>query len=165
MRLTLRTLLAYMDDILEPNDHEDLGQKIEASDFAAELIHRSRDAVRRLRLGAPAVLASGSDDVLDTVDLGDANSVAEYLDNTLPPEQVADFERMCLEPGTEPDMHLAEVASCHHVLTMVLGEPADVDADLKTRDVSIAQPNRQRTEAANRSGACRSRRCSATATQ
>ncbi|NOZ40081.1 MAG: hypothetical protein GXP24_07635 [Planctomycetes bacterium] len=133
MRLTLRTLLAYMDDILEPADHEDLGSKIEASDFASELIHRSRDTVRRLRLGAPAVLSAGSDDVMDTVDLGDANSVAEYLDNTLPPEQVADFERMCLEPGTEPDMHLAEVASCHHVLTMVLGEPAEIDAGLKSR--------------------------------
>ncbi len=133
MRLTLRTLLAYMDDILEPSDHEDLGSKIEASDFASELIHRSRDTVRRLRLGAPAVLSDGSDDVLDSVDLGDANAVAEYLDNTLPPEQVADFERMCLEPGTEPDMHLAEVASCHHVLTMVLGEPAEVDSELKSR--------------------------------
>ena len=133
MRLTLRTLLAYMDDILEPSDHADLGTKIEASDFASELIHRSRDTVRRLRLGAPAVLSDGSDDVLDSVDLGDANSVAEYLDNTLPPEQVADFERMCLEPGNTPDMHLAEVASCHHVLTMVLGEPAEVDADLKSQ--------------------------------
>ena len=133
MRLTLRTLLAYMDDILEPADHEDLGKKIEASDFATELIHRSRDTVRRLRLGAPSIASDASDDVLDSVDLSDANSVAEYLDNTLPPEQVADFERMCLESGTQSDMHLAEVASCHHVLTMVLGEPAEVDADLKKR--------------------------------
>lgn len=139
MRLTLRTLLAYMDDILEPADHEDLGKKIEASDFATELIHRSRDTVRRLRLGAPEVHSEGSDDVLDSLDLGDANAVAEYLDNTLPPEQVAEFERMCLEPGTKPDMHLAEVASCHHVLTMVLGEPAEVDSALKERMYKLPQ--------------------------
>jgi len=133
MRLTLRTLLAYTDDILEPDDHEDLGRKIEASDFATELIHRSRDVVRRLRLGAPEVLASGGDDVLDSIDVADANAVAEYLDNTLSPDDVAEFERMCLEPGNDADMHLAEVASCHHVLTMVLGEPADIDLDVRHR--------------------------------
>jgi len=134
MRLTLRTLLAYMDDILEPVDHEDLGKKIEASDFATELIHRSRDAVRRLRLGAPAVNAGGvSDDVLGAVSVADANSVAEYLDNTLPTEDVAEFERLCLESSGDADMHLAEVVSCHHVLTMVLGEPAEIDNKLKQR--------------------------------
>ncbi|NOY28772.1 MAG: hypothetical protein GXP28_00935 [Planctomycetes bacterium] len=133
MRLTLRTLLAYSDDILEPADHEDLGRKIEASDFATELIHRSRDVVRRLRLSAPEVLASGGDGVLESVNVADANAVAEYLDNTLSPEDVAEFERMCLEPGSGADMHLAEVASCHHVLTMVLGEPADIDLDVRHR--------------------------------
>ncbi|MCG8451386.1 MAG: hypothetical protein MI725_17610 [Pirellulales bacterium] len=134
MRLTLRTLLAYMDDILEPADHDDLGKKIEASDFATELIHRSRDAVRRLRLGAPAIDAGDDgEDVLEGVSVADANAVAEYLDNTLPPGDVAEFERMCLEPGAQSDMHLAEVASCHHVLTMVLGEPAEIDNNLKQR--------------------------------
>ena len=132
MRLTLRTLLAYMDDILDPGDHEALGKKIEASDFSTELIHRSRDTVRRLRLGAPKVSASDGDDVLDS-DMSDANSVAEYLDNTLSPESVAEFERMCLEQGNVGDMHLAEVTSCHHVLTMVLGEPAEIDAELRQR--------------------------------
>jgi len=133
MRLTLRTLLAYTDDILDPADHEELSKKIEASDFATELIHRSRDTVRRLRLGAPGVLAGGGDGVLDSVSVSDANSVAEYLDNTLAAEDIADFERMCLEPGNEADMHLAEVASCHHVLTMVLGEPAEINADMRQR--------------------------------
>ncbi len=127
MRLTLRTLLAYMDDILDPADHEALGKKIESSDFASELIHRSRDTVRRLRLSAPDVLESHTD---DTSKGGfDANMVAEYLDNTMAPEKVADFERICLES----DMHLAEVASCHHVLTMVLGEPVEVNEAVRKR--------------------------------
>lgn len=133
MRLTLRTLLAYADDILDPADHEELTGKIEASDFATDLIHRTRDTVRRLRLGAPEVFAGAGDDVLESTGAADANAVAEYLDNTLSPESVADFERMCLEPGNEADMHLAEVTSCHHVLTMILGEPAEIDIDLRRR--------------------------------
>jgi len=139
MRLTLRTLLAYMDDILDPADQEELGRKIEASPFATELIHRSRDAVRRLRLSASDPLAGSDDDIHGGDHNLDANTAAEYLDNTLSPEAVADFERSCLEAGPNADMLLAEAASCHHVLTMVLGEPAEVDADLRQRMYALAQ--------------------------
>lgn len=139
MRLTLRTLLAYMDDILDPNDQEELGRKIEASPFATELIHRSRDAVRRLRLSAPEVLGGDSDDLHDGDRNLDANTAAEYLDNTLSPDEVAEFERSCLEAGPHADMLLAEAASCHHILTLVLGEPAEVDADLRQRMYELSK--------------------------
>jgi hypothetical protein len=132
MRLTLRTLLAYLDDVLDPADKEELARKIESSDFARDLVHQTRDSVRRLRLSAPQVIGTG---------MGmDPNSVAEYLDNALPPEQVGDYERICLES----DVHLAETAACHHVLTMVLGEPAEVEPRSRQRMYMIPGEARER---------------------
>ncbi len=121
MRLTLRTLLAYLDDILEPVDAEELGGKIRESDFASGLVHRIRGATGRMRLSSPPVIGKGMGN--------DANTVAEYLDNTLPTDRIPDFERVCLES----DMHLAEAASCHEVLTLVLGEPAHIEDSLRER--------------------------------
>ena len=140
MRLTLRTLLAYMDDVLDPSDHEELGKKIEASEFATELIHRTRDVVRRLRLGTPD-LESSDDDLHSGRVHWDPNLVAEYLDNTVDPEEVAEFERTCLDAGPQADQQLAEVASCHHILAMVLGEPAEVDETLRLRLQGLEPPS------------------------
>jgi hypothetical protein len=123
-----------MDEILEPGDREELAKKVESSEFAHDLIHRTKDTMRRLRLSAPQVLGSG---------IGlDPNTVAEYLDNVLPPDSVADFERICLES----DVHLAEAASAHHVLTMVLGEPAEVDPVARQRMYAIPTEAERRKE-------------------
>lgn len=142
MRLTLRTLLAYMDGILDPPDQEDLAQRIAASDVATDLLHRTQETSRRLRLPPPPLEATGP--------FSDPNAVAEYLDNAMAPDTVTEFERRCLDLDTFPDAdsHLAEVASCHHVLTMVLAQRADIDPGTKQRLYDLARESGARTAAA-----------------
>jgi hypothetical protein len=121
MRLTLRTLLAYLDDILEPSQAREIGEKLNESSFASSLVSRIREVMRRRRLTAPTLSGPG---------VGvDPNTVGEYLDNTLPPDGVADVEKICLES----DVHLAEVAACHQILTLALGEPVDIPQQTRER--------------------------------
>ncbi|TWT57888.1 hypothetical protein KOR42_12550 [Thalassoglobus neptunius] len=121
MRLTLRTVLAYLDDVLEPNQARELGEKISQSKEATELINKIQAAIRRRRIGAPELAGPGSGP--------DPNVVSEYLENVLPPDQVVEFERLC----RQSDVHLAEVAACHKILTMVVGQPVEVSDSLRDR--------------------------------
>jgi hypothetical protein len=121
LRLTLRTLLAYLDDTLEPSQAKDIGKKVAESDYAQELVERIKTVTRRRRLAAPPLVAEDSST--------DPNTIAEYLDNALSPEQVSELEKSALDN----DVRLAEVSSCHQILTLVLGEPARVPPTARRR--------------------------------
>ena len=118
MRLTLRTLLAYLDDTLEPAATKEIGQKLAETPAAQELVSRIREVTRRRRLSAPPV---AGDDV-------DPNTMAEYLDSLLPADLLTRMEGLCLDS----EIHLAEAAACHQVLTMI-GQPAQVSPQARQR--------------------------------
>lgn len=128
MRLTLRTLLAYMDNMLEPADAEALRVKIEESEFAKVLMARIEAAVRQPRLSSLP---------LDEKGLGlDANSIAQYLDNTLAPELVPELEQFLLQS----DMQLAEVAACHQALASILDSEPITSPELRHRVRCLGSP-------------------------
>jgi hypothetical protein len=119
MRLTLRTLIAWLDDTLSPNEVRTIGQQVAESPFAKELVERLQRVTRQRRLTYPGDLGT---------EATDPNLVAGYLDNELNSEQVAEFERRCLTS----DVHLAEVASVHQVLSLI-GQKAKVPSDARLR--------------------------------
>src|SRR5262249_23864674 len=120
MRLTLRTLLAYLDDTLEPNLAREIGQKVAESSVAQELIERIKKITPRPALPTPP--ASGSAKT-------DPNPVAEYPDTALSAEATTEVEETCLNDDT----YLAEVAACHQILTLMLSEPAVVPPTARRR--------------------------------
>jgi outer membrane biosynthesis protein TonB len=128
-KLTLRTLLAYIDDTLEPAVAAQLGAKVQESELARELIEKIKRVTRRRGLKAPS---SNADD--DGV--SDPNTVAEYLSNSLESEQVTRLEETCLES----DSHLAEVAACHQILTLILTEPVRVPPKARERMYKLVPP-------------------------
>lgn len=127
MRLTLRTLLAYLDDTLDPAEIKEIGQKVAESDAAQELIARIKQVTRRRRIMTPPPTGPQA--------RFEPNTAAEYLENVLPPEQIAEVEKLCLES----DAHLSEIAACHQILTLVLGEPALVPPTAKQRMYALIQ--------------------------
>lgn len=125
MRLTLRTMLAYMDEQLDPPQMEEIGAKIRESGVATGMIDRVRASMRKHRMEAPK---------LDGRGIGkDANSVSEYLDNVLDKDEIPEIEQLCLNS----DMHLAEVAACHQMLSQLPGVEFDISHRLRDRIYDI----------------------------
>jgi hypothetical protein len=142
MRLTLRTLLAWLDDTLEPTQVREIGRQVKESPLAQELADRIHRVTRQRRLTVPP--SSGADGT-------DPNIVASYLDNDLDPESVAEFEKKCLKL----DVNLAEVASVHQILSL-LGQKVKVPAEARTRMYQLVKGREATTAkpaAARRPGA------------
>lgn len=139
MRLTLRTLLSWLDDTLPAPEVRAIGQQVNESAYARELVDRIRKVTRQRRLSVPP--SNGPEAT-------DPNLVADYLDNTLPAEKVAEYERVCLKS----DVHLAEVASAHQVLSL-LGQKAKVPPDARYRMYHLVKGREALGERARRSAA------------
>ena len=129
MRLTLRTLLAYLDDTLDAAKSREIGQKLADSAEAQELVDRIKRVVRKRSLGTPNT---------------DPGLVTAYLSDTLAGDSVGLFEQQCLES----DAHLAEVTAVHQILTLLLCEQARVPPSANRRMYALVTgreslPNRK----------------------
>src|SRR3954469_11847655 len=125
MRLTLRTLLAWLDDTLSPAEVREIGKQVADSPFAQELKDRIQLVTRQRRLTIPPG---------DGPNATDPNLVAAYLDNELAPENVAEFEKVCLTS----DVNLAEVASVHQILSLI-GQKAKVPSEARHRMYNLVK--------------------------
>lgn len=136
MRLTLRTLLAYLDDTLPPAEATVIGRKVAESENARELIEKIKKLTRKRGLATPSPKGDDSS--------SNPNTVAEYLSDALSSEAVSEFESDCLET----EVNLAEVAACHQILTLLLSEPARVPPVARKRMYELVKgpeslPNRK----------------------
>ncbi|MDX1925896.1 MAG: hypothetical protein SFV81_05230 [Pirellulaceae bacterium] len=132
MRLTLRTLLAYRDGVLSPSESSDLHQRIRKTEVASNLLRRVENLVKHKQLLAPKLNGEGLG--------GDANTVAEYLDDALASEQVPEFERICI---AESDLVLAELAHCHQLLAEALNSQVVVPSELRSLAIGLTNPQNQ----------------------
>jgi hypothetical protein len=121
MRLTLRTLLAYRDGVLDPKDAAILEAKIQESSTAQQISQRIEQDMRNRKIAPIPV---------DAREFGfEANRVAEFLDDTIPTETLPEMERQCLENS----MLLCEIGCCHQILSRALTIPATIPNSLRQR--------------------------------
>jgi len=124
MRLTLRTLLAHEHGLLNEQQAELISQKIEQSPFVAQLLRHLKDRSARREIVPLAIEARG------TVSL---EKVTRYLDYALPAVEVVKLENECFAS----DRLLAEVASCHEIISQWLSTPTPIEPTLRQRLYAI----------------------------
>jgi hypothetical protein len=121
MRLTLRTLLALRDGVLDRNAAIELQQRLQQSGTAQAIAYRIDAVVGDRKLNPLSIdeRATGLD----------ANDVAQFLDGTMQPDRVPGMERKCLDHNAL----LAEIAAVHQVLSRAMNEPVHIHPSLRTR--------------------------------
>ena len=121
MRLTLRTLLNWINKNLSEEDAALVAQKVEESELAKALKAQIERIMAQEHLPAP--------ELLDGTPKGNANSAAEYLDNSMDPKLTPDFEKFCIHS----DIMLAEIAGCHEILSLALTQKHDIGPELRAK--------------------------------
>lgn len=124
MRLTLRTLLAYIDKTLDAGDSVTLAIKVKNSSFAKSIVERIEIANDSLADAISFRQFGGMDD---------PNRIAGYLDSVIDSADVENIEKLCIESS----QHLIEVAVVHRVLTLVLAKQAEVPNSLRQRSHAL----------------------------
>lgn len=121
MRLTLRTLLNWINNNLSEEDAALVAQKVEESELAKALKTQIEGIMGQQKLPAP--------ELLDGTPKGNANSAAEYLDNSMDPVLTPDFEKFCIHS----DIMLGEIAGCHQILSRALTQKLDLAPELRAK--------------------------------
>ena len=127
MRLSLKTILAYTDNLFDAEYLPIVKKRIGDEEAAGRLMERIHSVSSNPQLSVPG--RSGDDPELS------ANLVAAYLDHQLSESEQAQFEAICLRS----DVFLAEVACAHQVLTTRLGQPAPLSRECRLRSYAISQ--------------------------
>ncbi len=139
MRLTLRTLLAYLNQSnLNLRAVERIEAKVKASPAASKLIEDLRKLMADPNLAA---LPPNCDEAQM-----DANWVAEYLDNSLDEENVESFEKKAFEST----LLLSEIGSCHEILSAICrNETTVASAGLRQRAYEIGRASPDQSSSAD----------------
>ncbi|MCL2118335.1 MAG: hypothetical protein FWH27_07920 [Planctomycetaceae bacterium] len=131
MRLSLKTILAYTDNLFDTEYRPAVEKRIGEEGVAGYLMDRIRAVV-----SSPDILVPGRCGEKEELSV---NLVAAYFDNLLSDTEQTQFETICLRS----DIYLAEVACTHQILTTILGQPAKLNRDCRLRLYAIPRHRKE----------------------